>query len=588
MVYLAAILVYLSVLTVIGIVKVRQVKTQADFSVAGRTLSPWVMVLTMLAVWIGTGSIVGNAEEAYRTGMAALIIPLGTFAGMILLSLIATRARNIEASSVPEIIGSRFGLVARFLAVIALITAYMVIVSYQFNAGGAVLEVITGDKNPVSISIGDTVTRRQLTKGRLVFTPAQDFEGQVILSVQPEGAEQTFDYTIHVVPSEELIETTEATAKMENNAVIKDDAISRIRYTFGPQSAQKFQIKTLPSQGRIELLEPKLTKESATVIAALFIIAYTMLAGLKSLASMDIVTGSIITISLLIAFPVLLIKAGGFEGMRVAYDTMQNRPSHMQFWGVYSHVHIINYLLPTFLLVMGDANQYQRIFASRNARGARQAVITLIFVALAIELLIIASAWIAGSMTPDPENGKYILIYAARHYMPFALGILFMITVVGVIISTADSFLLVPATTFINDVYSAYINPKAEQKKVIFISRILVLAFGVIAYLVTHAFAETTGFFKKALYAYTIYGSAITPSLVAALFWKRATKAGAISSIVTGTVVTLLWSEADVIRNKLPGGLAGLDAVLPAITLSVIMLIVVSLLTSAEKQPLSK
>ena len=186
-------------------------------------------------------------------------------------------------------------------------------------------------------------------------------------------------------------------------------------------------------------------------------------------------------------------------------------------------------------------------------------------------------------MTPDPANGKYILIYAARHHMPFALGLLFMITVVGIIISTADSFLLVPATTFINDVYSTYINPKASQKRVVFISRILVLGFGVIAYLVTHAFAETTGFFKKALYAYTIYGSAVTPVLVAALFWKRATKIGAICSIVTGTVVTLLWSEADFVRNSLPGNMSELDAVLPAITLSVICLIVVSLFTQKQR-----
>jgi SSS family solute:Na+ symporter len=472
MVYFITILIYLSILTVIGIVKVRQVKTQQDFSVAGRTLSPWVMVLTMLAVWIGTGSIVGNAEEAYRTGAAALIIPLGTFIGMILLSLTATKARNIEASSVPEIIGSRFGQTARFMAVIALIMAYMVIVSYQFNAGGAVIEVIS-------------------------------------------------DY--HV------------------------------------------------------------TKENATIIAAAFIIAYTMLAGLKSLASMDIVTGSIITISLLIAFPVLLVKAGGFSGMHSAYEAMGNRTSHMQFWNVYSPVQIINYLLPTFLLVMGDANQYQRIFASRNAQGAKKAVTVLIFAALGIELLIIASAWVAGSMTPDSENGRYILIYAARHHMPFALGLLFMITVVGVIISTADSFLLVPATTFINDIYSTYINPKANQKRVIFISRVLVLGFGIIAYLVTHAFAENTGFFKKALYAYTIYGSAVTPALVAALFWKKATKAGAICSIAAGTIVTLLWSEADTIRNILPGNLVNLDAVLPAITLSVITLVVISLLT--QKSP---
>ncbi len=123
MIYIIAIGVYLLVLTVIGVVKSRQVESQEDFAVAGRSLSPWTMVLTMLAVWIGTGSILGNAEKAYGTGMAALIIPLGTFLGMILLSLMATRARDIEASSVPDIIGTRFGMSGRFLSVIALFMA---------------------------------------------------------------------------------------------------------------------------------------------------------------------------------------------------------------------------------------------------------------------------------------------------------------------------------------------------------------------------------------------------------------------------------------------------------------------------------
>jgi Na+/proline symporter len=134
MVYFVSIFVYLILLAIIGIVKSRQVKTQADFSVAGRTLSPWVMVCTMLAVWIGTGSIVGNAGKTYEVGMAAFFLPIGTFVGMILLSFIAARARNIEAFSVPEIIGRRFGNTTRLLAVIALVIAYMVIVSYQFNA----------------------------------------------------------------------------------------------------------------------------------------------------------------------------------------------------------------------------------------------------------------------------------------------------------------------------------------------------------------------------------------------------------------------------------------------------------------------
>jgi Na+/proline symporter len=75
MTYLIAIFVYLFILAGIGIYKSRQVKTQADFAVAGRTLSPWIMVCTMLAVWIGTGSIVGNAGKTYQVGMAALFLP---------------------------------------------------------------------------------------------------------------------------------------------------------------------------------------------------------------------------------------------------------------------------------------------------------------------------------------------------------------------------------------------------------------------------------------------------------------------------------------------------------------------------------
>ncbi len=343
-------------------------------------------------------------------------------------------------------------------------------------------------------------------------------------------------------------------------------------------------ITKLPDHGALNLVEPVLTREKATVIAAIFIIVYTMLAGLMSLAYTDIVTGSIITISLIIAFPVLLIKAGGFSGMQQAYQLMGDRTHHMQFWGVYSPTELINFLLPTFLLIMGDANQYQRIFASKNAKGAKSAVTTMIFLALAIELLIIASAWIAGSMTPDPENGKYILIYAAKEFMPFWLGIIFMVTVVGIIISTADSFLLIPATTFIKDIYLTHINPKADTKKTLLLSRLMVLILGVIAWGVTFMFAENTGFFRKALYAYTIYGAAITPSLVAALFWKRATPAGAISSILGGTLVTLFWQNATIIREHLPESLLGLDEVLPAILVSVTLLIVVSLLTPNKAQ----
>jgi len=474
MVYLISILAYLLILTGVGVYKSRQVKTQADFAIAGRSLSPWVLVCTLLAAWIGTGSIVGNAGMTYESGLAALILPIGSVLGMILLTRVAPRARNYEVYSVPEIIGSRYGPAARLLAVAALVIAYMVIVSYQFNALGAVLNAILVDKT-----------------------------GQPLIS---EGI--------------------------------------------------------------------------GTIIAAVAIITYTILAGLLSLAYTDIVTGIIITVSLFVAFPILWNHAGGWSGMETRFAQMA-KPEHMKFWGVFSWAEVVNYTLPTFLLIMGDANQYQRFFASKSAKGAKSAVTFMIFAVLVIESLIILEAWIASSLIPNAAVGKYVLIYAARDFMPMVLGLLFMITVVGIIISTADSFLLIPATTLVRDVYLNHINPKASEKRTVFLSRLLVLVLGVIAYIVSLSFAQSTTIFKRAMYAYTIYGAAITPCLVAALFWKRATGTGAILSIAAGAATALTWSALQS-RGVLPGWAGRLDAVLPAIILSVLALVGVSLFTHGK------
>ncbi|MGI6272440.1 MAG: sodium:solute symporter family protein [Anaerohalosphaeraceae bacterium] len=578
LIYLACILGYLLLLGGIGAWKSRQVRTEADFAVAGRTLSPWIMVCTMLAVWIGTGSIVGNAERTYKDGMAALVLPAGTFIGMTLLSLIAARARRIEASSVPEIIGGRFGQVARGLSVVSLIIAYMVIVSYQFNAGGAVLEVITGKRPPVELASGDVVTGRQLVRGWVIYTPPADWAGQAMITLHDEKLGD-LTYRIDVVPPEEIGAAKERVKGDVRAAAIRQGNYKRVLYADEELGEGPYRVVSVEGQGRLVLEEPRLTKEVATVIAAAFIILFTVLAGLMSLAYADIVTGIVITVTMAITLPVYWAKAGGATGMAESFAAMGDRPHHMQFFGVYSPVTIINFCMPVFLLVLGDANLYQRIFASRNARGATAAVTVMVFVALAIELLIIACAWAASSLVPDPENGKYILIYAAKHFLPLPLGCLFMVTVVAIIVSTADSFLLVPATTFMKDVYLNYINPKASENKTVFISRVMVLVFGVIAYFVSRAFAESTGFFEKALYAFTIYGASITPSLVAAIVWPRATKAGSISSIASGAVVALLWSEAKFVHKVLPGEIGNLDAVLPAILVSVICLVLVSLLT---------
>jgi len=102
------------------------------------------------------------------------------------------------------------------------------------------------------------------------------------------------------------------------------------------------------------------------------------------------------------------------------------------------------------------------------------------------------------------------------------------------------------------------------------VSRLVVVGLGIFAVLQA---AHFESILRAALYAYTVYGAAITPSVMAVFLWERATAAGAVASIASGTAVTVLWNLS---------GIRFLDAIYPALAVSVVSLIVVSLVTGGR------
>ena len=87
---------------------------------------------------------------------------------------------------------------------------------------------------------------------------------------------------------------------------------------------------------------------------------------------------------------------------------------------------------------------------------------------------------------------------------------------------------------------------------------------------------------RYSYFAYTMYGVSITPALLAALAWKRATRAGGVASIVSGASMVIIFDL--VIPHFFSGVMQGGDpwgipSIYPAGAVSIGMLIVVSLLT---------
>src|SRR5215471_5220113 len=126
----------------VSVARLGKVKTKADYLVAGRSLPAIVLVFTLLSSWIGSGSLLAGAENAYKHGFAALWQPAGGWAGLLIIYFIAPRARKFAQFTIPDLLEARYNQTARVLGVIAILFAYTAITSYQFIGGGDILHLV--------------------------------------------------------------------------------------------------------------------------------------------------------------------------------------------------------------------------------------------------------------------------------------------------------------------------------------------------------------------------------------------------------------------------------------------------------------
>lgn len=475
---LYAIVVGLIVLALLAVSlsRLRKTKTKADYLLAGRSLPAAVLVFTLLSSWIGSGSLLGGAENAYRHGFAALWQGGGGWLGLLLIFFIAPRARRFAQFTIPDLLEARYNQAARVLGVIAVLFTYTAITSYQLIGGGDILHLI----------FPDTVSA---------------IEGRYIL--------------------------------------------------------------------------------------ALFVVVFTAIAGMASVAYMDVFIGLLTTVTLLCALPVLTAHAGGWAAVHATLPA-----THFQVLGDLSGWQAVELLLPTCLLMLGNQSMYQKFFSARSARDARNAVVGWIVGTVILETVIVAIAVVGSALFRTGEVSQHpreILAYTAMFgvhapnpgpargvdHLLALLGALMTGAIFAKIISTANNYLFSPATNLVNDVFVRYLRPKAADREVLLVSRLMVVLLGVWALWQS---LHTESVLKKSLYAYTIYSAALTPVILAAFFWRRATAAAAVTSIALGTVVTVMW-DSPVVARVLPAAIAQRDAILPALAVSLLSLGVISLLT---------
>ena len=335
---------------------------------------------------------------------------------------------------------------------------------------------------------------------------------------------------------------------------------------------------------------------TALWIGAAVVVSYTLLGGYMAVCWTDFIQGSLMFVAIVLVPAIVICDAGGFAA---TVDSLNEINPFLQslftnastgkavgFIGLASCMAWgLGYFGMPHILV-----RFMSINNPAEVKGSRRIAMTWVAISLGaatviglvFHLFLKQRGLTLADVGNDPEKCFMVMInsifsngFAARVFAGVLLS-----AILAAIMSTADSQLLVSASSFTNDIYRR-VKKSASNRELVMISRLAVAAVALVAAFMS--MNQESDFFKAVMkmvsFAWGGFGAAFGPLILLALFWRRVNLAGAVSGMVVGTVTCFVW------KFVLSGYAAdypifGLYELAPGFVLSFAVTVVVSLLTA--------
>ena len=300
----------------------------------------------------------------------------------------------------------------------------------------------------------------------------------------------------------------------------------------------------------------------AVLLAGGVVVLYSVVGGMWSITLTDVLQFCVMTVGIFfILLPLALSRAGGFSGMG------EELPA--SYFGLFSigPNTIFTYFLLFFFGLMIGQDIWQRVFTARAANVARWggvvAGVYCLFYGLAGALIGTA----ARALLPNLSVPDNAFAEVAREVLPAGLLGLVLAAALAAVMSTSSAGLLASSTLLANDVYARFVAGRDHAG--VGVDRLFTLAVGVVVLAISVLVSDVVGALTV---AYDLLVGAIFVPVVGALFWRRATGAGALASMLAGgvAVVVLMYLNGLLADSPIYGGLIA----------SLVAFVVVSLLTA--------
>jgi SSS family transporter len=277
---------------------------------------------------------------------------------------------------------------------------------------------------------------------------------------------------------------------------------------------------------------------TSILVTGLVMLLYTFMGGLWAVMVTDYVQFIVLTLGVVVLFPLVVGRAGGFEGL------LQGVPADFgsAVGGPITPLYVFAFYLLVMLSYNGNWAYAQRFYSVRNEREARKAGLLAVAFKLAGPPLFILPAMAARSLMPElmvpPNTPQYTYAALALEFLPAGLMGLMIAAMFSATMSTLSADYNVMASVITEDVYRRLIDPGASQRRLVLVGRLATLAVGLLTILIGMLLVTTAqrGLFEVMV---TVFGLFVGPMLLptlAGLVSRRLTVRGAAAGIAAGLI----------------------------------------------------
>lgn len=339
-------------------------------------------------------------------------------------------------------------------------------------------------------------------------------------------------------------------------------------------------------------------------IGALIIISYTFLGGFIAVCWTDMIQGLLMFAALVVVPLVCLFRTPDMSAVQFVNETgaeitnylnmFQNADGSIAWSTILSGLAWgLGYFGMPHILV-----RFMAIKSSDLIKKSRIIATVWVFITLAAAVLVGIFGYVFLHSTGNEElldkfmhlgtdggvDAEKIFMFLSSNLLPGVIAGIVLAAILAAIMSTADSQLLVTASSVTNDMFKLF-NKKANDKTLMWISRGTVIVVAIIAYFI--ALDPNSSVMGLVSYAWAGLGAAFGPAMLLSLFWKRMTMSGAVAGILTGGASVVIWEMLPVIPGENAfmtlSTATGIYSLLPAFFLALAAVVIVSLCTTVDK-----